>query len=120
MHGGEETWVLSKSKCSVFTYNFGNYTNKIACYFFNQNLNYRLDLAIFLFLQESGFNIKLFNFNFVFASIKTQEDPRTVNTLDFIPEVESEVIKDSALHMLERSLVYTSNKVFRDSKQSKI
>ena len=93
---------------------------KLLVIFFNQNLNYRLDLAIFLFLQESGFNIKLFNFNFVFASIKTQEDPRTVNTLDFIPEVESEVIKDSALHMLERSLVYTSNKVFRDSKQSKI
>ena len=54
-------------------------------------------------------------FNFDFASIFTKEGPRTSKTINFKPEAEDEVIRESVSHKLDRHLVNPSNKVWRDS-----
>ena len=50
-------------------------------------------------------------FNFYFASICTKEETRTGNTMEFTPEVEDEVIRETVSHKLYRSLFNPSNKV---------
>ena len=58
-------------------------------------------------------------FNFYFGYICTREETRTYKTMDFNPEVEDEVIRAAASHKLDGLLVNPSNKVCRDSKQTK-
>ena len=57
-------------------------------------------------------------FNFAFSSIFTKEYPRTIKPMDFTPEYEDEVIMEAVLHKLDRPIVNTSKKVWRDSNQT--
>ena len=58
-------------------------------------------------------------FNRSFDLICTREDPTTFNPINFIPEVEYGVIRDSVSHILDRPLVNTSSIVWRYSIQNK-
>ena len=57
--------------------------------------------------------------NFSFASIYTKEDTRTGKTMVFTSEAEDEVIWKAVSYKLDITLVNTSNKVWRDSTQTK-
>ena len=57
--------------------------------------------------------------NFAFAYVCTREEPRTGNLTNFTPEDEDEAIGDLVLQKFYRPLVNPSNKVCRDSKQTK-
>ena len=60
-----------------------------------------------------------YKFNFDFASICTREEPRTEKPIYFTPEAEYGVIREAVSQKLDRSLVNTSNKFWRDSTQTK-
>ena len=56
---------------------------------------------------------------FDLVSICTREDSRTDNPVGFTPDVEDEFISEAVEYKLDRTLVNTSNKVWRDSTQAK-
>ena len=60
-----------------------------------------------------------FKFNFAFATIYTREDPIIGNPIYFTPEVEDEIISDTVSQKSDRPIVNPSNKVWRDSTQTK-
>ena len=57
--------------------------------------------------------------NIEFSSICTNKEPTTVKKMDFTPESEEEFIREALSHKLDRPLVNPSNKVWRDSNQTK-
>ena len=59
-----------------------------------------------------------YTFNFAFDSKCTRKNPRIGNLMDFTPEVEDEVIRDSVSQKLDRPLFNPSNKVWTDSTQT--
>ena len=61
-----------------------------------------------------------FTSNFAIASICAKEDPRTFKQIDFTPEAEDEVIRDSVSHKLDRPRLNPINKVWIESTKKKL
>ena len=76
----EWTWVLTKGKYHIFSWDSGKYKKTIA---HSKNVFCKRVLSI------SGY----YAFNFSFTSITIQEGPRTVNPIDFISEDEDKIIR---------------------------
>ena len=62
---------------------------------------------------------RYFTIKFAFDSICTREETRNVKPMDFNAILEDEVIRDAVSHKLDRPLVNSSNKVWRDSTKTK-
>ena len=110
------TWVLTKSKYFIFTWNFGKYKKTIA---HSENCLPELDIQ-YIFSKFYGFFKRVGSisinstFNFDFVYIRTMEEPRTDKPMDFTPEVEYKVIREAVSHKLDIPLVNPSNKFLRD------
>ena len=78
-----------------------------------------------VFRKFSGFCKRLesisrdFKFKILLLLICEREEPRTGNPMDFTPEEEDKVTREAVSHKLEKPLVNISNKVWRDSNQTK-
>ena len=59
------------------------------------------------------------NSTFNFAFICAREETITGKPIDFTPEVKDEVIRDAVSHKLDRPLVNQSDKLCRNSTQTK-
>ena len=121
MKDDEITWVLTKRKYSTFTWDFGKYKNKIAP---SENCLPELNIQ-YGFRKFAGFckivgSISIDSlFKFYFASICTREEQRTVRPMGFTPEAEDEVIRETVPHKLDTPLLNPTNKVWRESTQTK-
>ena len=121
MKDNEKTWVLTKRKYSIFTWGFWKYKNTTAN---SENCLPEFDIQDG-FIKFAGFykrlgSISIYStFNFYFVSICPREEMRTFKTVDFAPEAEDEVIRESVSHKLDRPLVIPSKKVLIYSPQTK-
>ena len=103
----EVTYILTKIKYSIFTWDFGKYKNKIA-----HSEKCLLELYIqanfskfYGFFKIVGSISGDYTFKFSIDFICTREYLITVNTMKISTEVEYEVIRETVLHKLDIPLV---------------
>ena len=97
MKDDEGTWLLTKRKYYIFTWDFRNYKKTISS---SENYLPELDIqAIFskfyIFSKRVGKISKNSTFNFVFESICTNKEPSTGKPMYFTPVYEDEVISET-------------------------
>ena len=98
----EGTWLLTKRKYSIFTWDFRKYKDKLS---HSENCIPELDIQSG-FRKFSGFckrirSISRYStFNFSFDFIRKKEESITRKTMVFTPEYKCEVIREAGSHKL--------------------